>query len=242
MAQITNGINNQVGGSLSGATNQFLIANDSNTASSVALEIVRVGGGTAGDPFTQYTVTGATTFSEGIDNSDSDAFVIAASTALGTTNTVRIATTGEINFPLQSAFLALSGSASNVTGDGTAYTLGSSVALTEVYDQNSDFNTNGTYTAPVTGIAQFGGSITLLQIGAAHTDMYVLIQASNRTLTSTEVNATNYANPSGTANIPFCCNVDMDAADTCTFSITVLNGTKVVDTSGNTFIYGGILY
>lgn len=49
------------------------------------------------------------------------------------------------------AFLAyLATTANNKTGNGTTYTLGTD-ALTEVFDQGNDFNTNGTFTAPVTG-------------------------------------------------------------------------------------------
>lgn len=60
--------------------------------------------------------------------------------------------TGEITYPLQSAFLGYIGSnVNNVTGTGTVFTLGTTTAFTEVFDQNSDFNTNGTFTAPVTG-------------------------------------------------------------------------------------------
>ncbi len=61
--------------------------------------------------------------------------------------------TGETVLPLQSAFLGYIGSnVNNVVGDGaTTFNLGTTTAFTEVFDQNSDFNTNGTFTAPVTG-------------------------------------------------------------------------------------------
>lgn len=54
-----------------------------------------------------------------------------------------------------SAFLGyLASNDNNVTGNSTAYTLGTNVALTEVFDQNSDFD-GKTYTAPVSGICIF---------------------------------------------------------------------------------------
>lgn len=59
--------------------------------------------------------------------------------------------TGEITYPLQSAFSAfLDSTVLNVTGNGAAYQLGTT-ALTEIFDQNADFNVNGTFTSPVTG-------------------------------------------------------------------------------------------
>lgn len=91
----SNSINSTIGASNSGATNTLTITNPSNTASSQAQEIITVGGATAGDAFTTYTVAGVTNWSQGIDNSVSgDPFVISASTALGTTNTLTIDTLG----------------------------------------------------------------------------------------------------------------------------------------------------
>jgi hypothetical protein len=93
---INNSINNTVGGSNSGATNTFTVTNSSNTASSVAHEVISVGGASAGDAFTTYTVTGVTNWSLGIDNSDSDNFILSASTALGTTNVLTATTAGAV--------------------------------------------------------------------------------------------------------------------------------------------------
>ena len=68
--------------------------------------------------------------------------------------------TGEITYPLQSAFLAnLSATTGNVTGTGTIYTI---VFDTELFDQNSDYNNGtGTFTAPVTGIYSFYTSVSV---------------------------------------------------------------------------------
>lgn len=40
----------------------------------------------------------------------------------------------------------------NVTGNGTDYQLGTNTAFTEVFDTGTNFNTNGTFTAPTTGV------------------------------------------------------------------------------------------
>lgn len=53
----------------------------------------------AGDPLTQYEVNGAAAWTTGLDQSDSSAFVIAASNALGTSNALKITTAGAVTIP-----------------------------------------------------------------------------------------------------------------------------------------------
>jgi len=226
MSNIQNCINNTVGGTITGTTNQLLIANDSNTSGSNAVLINRVGGGTADDPFHNFQVTGGSQYSVGIDNSDSDAYVISAGVAPGSTNVMRIASTGEINFPLQSAFAAYLGTTdTNVTGDSTNFRIGSGNALTEIFDQNSDFNTNGTFTAPLTGRYFLAGTIYLnggVNIGAAQS----LLTTSNRTW-RTDFPGTTFTDGSVSAL------ADMDAADTATINVvSVDSGGKIDDVFG----------
>lgn len=74
------------------------ITNSDNTAASSPAGIqLAVGGSTnTGDPYVQYSVSGAQTWTTGIDNSASDAYVIAASNALGTTNAASWSTAGAL--------------------------------------------------------------------------------------------------------------------------------------------------
>jgi hypothetical protein len=65
-------------------------------------------------------------------------------------NTITVAATGS-NSSLPAFLAILESNDNNVTGDGALYTMGTNVALTKIYDQTSSFNTNGTFTAPVTG-------------------------------------------------------------------------------------------
>ncbi len=212
-----------------GTTRTLTVSNTDNTnTGSIALLQTTTGGGSAGDPFHTYTITGATSFSQGLDNSDSDAYVIAASTALGTTNVVRIATTGEINFPLQSAFNAyIPSNVNNVTGDGTVFTLGTTTAFTEVIDQNSDFNTNGTFTAPVTGCYAFYANI-LLGGGTTITNAHSRLTTSNATYIYFGESSV------GTSiNMQMSILADLDAADTCSAQIQTTDfGGKVDDVMG----------
>jgi len=79
-------------GSLGGGAKRITIANTSNTASSSASLFVQVAGSSAGDPHVAYQVDALTDWTTGIDNSDSDAFVI-SNGAIGTNNAIRIANT-----------------------------------------------------------------------------------------------------------------------------------------------------
>lgn len=78
----------------SGATVSSTVTNSSNTASSNAAHTITVAGTSAGDAYYSAVVSGATTWSWGVDNSASDAWVLAASAALGTSNAVSISTAG----------------------------------------------------------------------------------------------------------------------------------------------------
>lgn len=201
--------------SVAGATLSTTISNTSNTASSNALSQHTVAGTSAGDAFSTYTVAGTTNWSLGVDNSvTGDPFVIAASTALGTTNIMSAATTGEINYPLQPAFLGFLGTtALNKTGNGTSYTIGAD-ALTEVFDQGGDFTTGGVFTAPVTGKYLLNASAFL--IGTTTLSIIVLtIVTSNRNF-KIQVGRTAVSADLG-ANITNLC--DMDAADTFTAAV-----------------------
>jgi len=63
-------------------------SNGSNTSGSDAALQAVVAGSSAGDPTVAFTITGIVTWTIGLDNTDSDQFKIAASTALGTSDIV----------------------------------------------------------------------------------------------------------------------------------------------------------
>lgn len=225
--------------SASGADVSLTASNTSNTASSSATLYATAAGTSAGDARTQYAVSGTTTWTQGIDNSvTGDPFVIAASSALGTTNIMSAATTGEINYPLQPAFLASNSLASNVTGDGTTYTM---IYGNEIYDQNGDFDGTSTFTAPVTGRYLFCCSVVLGELGAAFTSGGLRIVASNRVITGDQSNYGAERNAANIKTTTISHMVDMDAADTCTIDITVTGSTKTVDTNANGYFSGYLL-
>jgi hypothetical protein len=100
------------------------------------------------------------------------------SLASATGNIMLAQDTGEINYPLQSAFQArLTSSQLNKTGDGTLYTI---VFDTETFDQNSDYNNGtGTFTAPVAGRYLFHHQVGNDQANTA-IEFECFLETSNR--------------------------------------------------------------
>jgi len=100
------------------ANQAIRIFNDDNTSgtSHTTLEL-RTGGSSAGDPRVHFDINTAEEWTLGLDNSDSDAFVIAKSSALGTNNRFRISTAGEVSITTGS--LAFGTSGAGVVGTTT---------------------------------------------------------------------------------------------------------------------------
>ena len=211
MATTNNALNNQSSTSIASEVKTFTVSNSNNTGSSAAKVNISVGGGTTtGDPQTSYVVTGAQTWSVGVDNSVSDQFVIASSATLGTNNAETIDTSGRVQWPLQPAFLAyLATSDTNATGDGTVYTFGGGNALTEVFDKASNFNTNGTFTAPITGQYYLSGNIEISAC-TINTGLEIQIVTTARTYS----NRFNRVAAATTFGLSLCTLADMTAGDT----------------------------
>lgn len=69
------------------------ITNTENATATSNCELQLVtGGASGGDPFIHFNISGVTDWSLGADNSDSDSLVIAVSSALGTTNALKVTT------------------------------------------------------------------------------------------------------------------------------------------------------
>jgi len=226
----------------SGTTVTSTISQTSNTASATAKRLISVAGGTAGDAFTNYTVSGVTNWSEGVDNSDGDAYVIAASTALGTTNVARCSTAGEWNYPLQPAFSAkLTSQVDNVTGDGTVYSL---VYGTEIFDQNSDYNhTTGVFTAPITGVYCFNTMNSITGLASNHNSASIDFKTTGGDAGNLENPYAIAANNSSvfTDAHSYTLITKLTAADTVFIQITVRSGSKVVDITADSYFQGYLI-
>lgn len=216
-------------------TRTLTVTNPDNTsASSQSLIKSEVGGASAGDAMFQASTT-ATKWTFGADNSNADAFVVSQGTALGTNDVLISTTAGSITKPLQPCFFAyLSASATDVTGDGTVYTL---ALNTELFDQQNNFdNTTYTFTAPVTGKYMVTVATQLLQLGALHT-----LVESKLVVAGTSANTYVLFSLSGAArdsnNNMIMTNsllVPMTATDTFTVTVQATGSTKTVD------VFGGV--
>jgi hypothetical protein len=117
------------------------VHSDNTNAASNARSQLTTGGASGGDPVQTFTVTGVTSWSQGIDNTDSDSFKISLGTALGTSDFVSITTGGVLDF----------GSTENASFHKARVGAGVGLSLT------NDDNTNSLSAARLT-VAVGGGS------------------------------------------------------------------------------------
>lgn len=206
------------------------VSNTDNTnAASAATLQVSTGGASAGDPATIYTVTGAQSYTFGIDNSDADKLKIANSTALGTTDSWIMTTAGVRTMPLQPAFLVhLNSAILNETGDGTSYKI---VWDTEDFDQGANFSST-TFTAPVAGKYRFEANLTFSGLLNTHISGYIQIATTARSYLY-QFDPYAYSNNTKFGSC-FSVLADMAAGDTVFVNASVSGGTKVVDLLGVT--------
>jgi hypothetical protein len=215
------------------------IANSNNTStSSRAYLKLETGGSSGGDP-TIVNFNNVAYYTYGMDNSDSDAFVISANASLGTSNAAKCYTTGEWDYVSQPAFSVNLNNTTinNVTGNLTDYTIAFS---TEITDIGNNFNTGTyTFTAPVDGIYMFTGQMRL----AASTGRQGYIRLK---VDGTLIKMTSQEHPNDTAlNAQITAILELDSSDAVTLIATGGgDGADTMDISGtnaNTWFTGALL-
>ena len=135
---------------------------------------------------------------------------------------------GDITSSTAPAFMAYNDTTrTNVTGDGTAYTIAYNV---EEFDRGSDYNNSTyTFTAPVAGVYQFHMQY-YISSGMDGTQLQARITTSNADAYIIDNDpATDMGSMSGIFY--------MDAADTCVFKATVSGGTLDSDIYGAASTY-----
>jgi hypothetical protein len=85
-----------VAGANSGSVLASRVLNTSTSANSDAQQFIYVNSGTAGDPYTTWTVGGVTSWSAGIRNSDSDNWYLSPGGSLATSPAVTVTTSGNL--------------------------------------------------------------------------------------------------------------------------------------------------
>ena len=182
---------------------------------------ILTGTGTAGSP--AYTFNG--------DTDNGLYYVTTNSIGLSTAGTGRLLIDGSgyVTMPSTAAFCAqLTSTASNVTGDGTFYTI---TGWTEAFDQGSNFNaTTGVFTAPVTGRYQLNGVVRVNEIINTMSYYVLSIATSNRSYDAVLGPATT-----SFATLTVSATADMDAGDTAYLFVIVAGMTKVVDVNAGSY-------
>jgi hypothetical protein len=131
-------------------------------------------------------------------------------------NVMQATSAGYIIYYLNSAVGAYqANNVTNVTGDGAVYTVGNT-AYTVEFDRNSNFNTDGTFTAPVTGVYHFGICSELSNCTAAQTVALILVTSARNYVAYKGRAAASTAFPTGGLTTL----ANMTAADTAYMTIT----------------------
>lgn len=144
------------------------------------ISAISIGAGAALNAYTSTINSSNTNAITGAGTLNYSGLVCSNSSEINTTTTTSTyAQLGSYRAQKQPAFLGyLNATQSNVTGDGTTYTVPFNA---ELYDQASNFNTGtGTFTAPITGKYQLSTSV-LITGGTAMTaiDLYITTTSKN---------------------------------------------------------------
>ncbi len=142
------------------------------------------------------------------------------------------ASTGSNLQPSQPAFFANNNAlATDVTGDGTVYTL---VFPTVVFNQRSVFDGTSTFTAPTTGKYYIRANIYIEGITAGMTLGVANFVTTPATIAFYTGSIATYRDATNNqASINGALIINLTSGDTVTVTLTISNGTKVADVRGS---------
>ena len=168
-------------------------------------------------------------FHIGLDDS-ADSLTIGLGSTLGTTSHIVIDATGAVTKPLQPAFSAYMSADMTDIATNTDHTI---VFDTERFDVNADFNTGTyTFTAPVTGKYAFMKTLNLKNTDANGGYYHQKFITSNETYNINVIATPGWAADVAHWQTTGCVFADMDASDTCYFTVHQQEGTAQADVRG----------
>lgn len=145
---------------------------------------------------------------------------------------------GCISTPLQPAFLVqLTTSATNVTGNGTTYSFGTSGggATTTEFDQGTHITSPGgvvTFTAPIDGKYQFNASITMSSLVLTMTSVNLILVTTTRNYFGQSFNIGAVKDSTDKASVSLSAMTQMSTGDTAILHVIIAGGPG--DTAGVT--------
>lgn len=141
----------------------------------------------------------------------------------------QIDSSGRYTNTSQPSFFAYkSGNSTNVTGNGTIYTV---VCGNTLFNVGSGFNTGtGVFTAPIAGTYQLNAATCYLSITTTFTQIWTqLVCSTAGTFRGNVISNQSDANPTSTVSVI----VQLAAGETVTMQTNASSGTQVVGVTGN---------
>jgi len=222
---------------LGGASNQI-----ASTAVGTAGQVL-VSNGAGFDP-TYQSVPGGFIIDQGGISTNNAIIVSAGTGGIFVKNSNLTATdSGCVNNVTQAAFQYTASTQSNVTGDGTVYTL---IFSNKVFDQANNFDGTSTFTYPsgTGGNARyyFGGIISITGITSSHTSLILNLVRPASTNQLLRLNPFNsYNATSGNFNKTFLYPKTPSGDATLQFSLQVSGGSKVISVTTKSLIFGYLI-
>lgn len=159
-------------------------------------------------------------------------------TFINTSSIITVTTQNKLIVGPAATFLAQGGTQTNVTGDGTAYTV---TFGTEIYDPGNNFS-SPTFTAPITGRYLFTVLVYQTGLTTSHTTGEISLITTARSYSLAAGNFGAMMTASSTLRFGGLSQIaDMTKGDTATVLLTISNGTKVVDLTNAQSYFGATL-